>query len=253
MCRGARAWRDEEEKWKCEMKCEEFEAIGLDAERDRSLSEMERAAARAHASVCSRCAALQDSWQAARVELRALAEATAEAAAPARVEMRLRQEFRTQHGTVKTRRVAVIAAWALAAAVLLAGVVSWSNWRKSQNEEAARHLGAPKNSAEAPTQRRGAKTNGANLENDANGPQQGAAKSDSSETLVADNELDNFTPLPGGLPADADDTEIVRVRMQRGSLGALGLPVNEERAGEWIQVDLLVGNDGLPQAVRLRR
>jgi len=43
----------------------------------------------------------------------------------------------------------------------------------------------------------------------------------------------------------------VRVRMQRGALGALGLPVNEERAGEWIQVDLLVGNDGLPQAVRL--
>ena len=63
------------------MKCEEFEAIGLDAERDRSLSEMERAAARGHASVCPRCASLQDSWQAARVELRALAEATAEAAA----------------------------------------------------------------------------------------------------------------------------------------------------------------------------
>jgi len=27
--------------------------------------------------------------------------------------------------------------------------------------------------------------------------------------------------------------------------------VNEERASEWIQVDLLVGTDGLPQAVRL--
>jgi len=38
------------------MKCEEFEAIGLDAERDASLIEMERAAAREHASVCPRCA-----------------------------------------------------------------------------------------------------------------------------------------------------------------------------------------------------
>ena len=234
------------------MKCEEFEAIGLDAERDRWLSEMERAGARVHASACPRCAALQDSWQAARMELRALAEVTAEAAAPARVEMRLRQEFRTQHGTLKTRRVAVIAAWALGAAVVLAGVVSWNNW-KSQNEEAARHLGAPQNSAEAPAQNGGAKTNGGNLESDANGPQQGSAKLVSSETLVADSELDNFTPLPGVLPADADDTEIVRVRMQRGALGALGLPVNEERAGEWIQVDFLVGNDGLPQAVRLRQ
>jgi len=57
--------------------------------------------------------------------------------------------------------------------------------------------------------------------------------------------------LPGVLPADTDDTAILRVRLQRGALGALGLPVNEERASEWIQVDLLVGNDGLPQAVRL--
>jgi hypothetical protein len=50
---------------------------------------------------------------------------------------------------------------------------------------------------------------------------------------------------------ETEEASILRVRMQRGSLGALGLPVNEERAGEWIQVDLLVGNDGLPQAVRL--
>jgi hypothetical protein len=226
------------------MKCEEFDAIGLDAERDASLSELERAAAREHASACSRCAALQDSWQAARMELKGFADSTAAAETPARVEMRLRQEFRTQHGTMKTRRAAVIAAWALAAAVVLAGAVTWSSWRKSQQEEAARHLSAP-------AQNDNAKTNGANLQNTANGAQPDSANSDSAETLVADNELRNFTLLPGALPAEADDAEIVRVRMQRGALGALGLPVNEERAGEWIQVDLLVGDDGLPQAVRL--
>ena len=233
------------------MKCEEFEAIGLDAERNTSLSELGRAAAGEHAIVCSRCAALQDSWQTARVELQAFAEATVTAETPARVEMRLRQEFRVQYGATKTRRVAVMAAWALAAAALLIGAVSWGNWRKSQKEEAARHLGAPQKPAEAAAQNGSAKTSNANLENDAIGPQQGSAKSDSFETLVADNELNNFTLLPGVLPAEADDAAIVRVRMQRGALGALGLPVNEERAGEWIQVDLLVGNDGLPQAVRL--
>ena len=226
------------------MKCEEFDAIGLDTERDASLGELERSAAREHASTCSRCAALQDSWQAARVELRSFADSTAAAETPARVEMRLRQEFRTQHGTMKTRRVAVVAAWALAAAAVLAGAVSWSSWRKSQQEEAARHLAAP-------TQNDDAKTNAANLQNAANGAQLRSANSDSAETLMADNELRNFTLLPGALPAEAGDAEIVRVRMQRGALGALGLPVNEERAGEWIQVDLLVGDDGLPQAVRL--
>src|SRR5712692_10609932 len=117
------------------MTCEEFEAIGLDAERDASLSEVERAAAREHACTCSRCAALQDSWRAAGVELRAFAEDTAMAQAPARVEMRLRQEFRTQHVTLKVRRAAVVAAWALAAAAVLVGAVSWRNWRHSQREE----------------------------------------------------------------------------------------------------------------------
>jgi hypothetical protein len=72
-----------------------------------------------------------------------------------------------------------------------------------------------------------------------------------TETLVADNELSGFTLLPGAVPGDTDDAAILRVRLQRGALGALGLPVNEERAGEWIQVDLLVGDDGSPQAVRL--
>src|SRR5258708_13341284 len=103
MCRGARAWRDEgffAVPRKQEMNCEEFEAIGLDAERDAALSEEERVAAREHAGACSRCAALQDSWQAVGVELRAFAEDTAMAHAPARVEMRFRQQFRTQQMTL---------------------------------------------------------------------------------------------------------------------------------------------------------
>ena len=53
------------------------------------------------------------------------------------------------------------------------------------------------------------------------------------------------------MPQETGDAAVVRVRLQRGALGALGLPVNEERASEWIQVDLFVGQDGQPQAVRL--
>jgi hypothetical protein len=217
------------------MKCEEFEAIGLDAERDASVSEAEWAAAREHASTCSRCAALQDSWQVARLEMVALAEDTDLAQAPARVEMRLRQEFRTRHRTLKVRRAAVIATWALASAAVLVGAVSWRDWRISQREAAAKHA----NSVQI--------ANAAAENHESLSPDSAA----SADSLVADNEINDFTLLPGALPADTDDAAIVRVRMQRSTLGALGLPVNEERAGEWIQVDLLVGNDGLPQAVRL--
>ena len=231
------------------MTCEEFEAMGLDAERDASLSAADRAAANEHAGSCSRCAALQDSWQAAGVELRAFAEDTAMAQTPARVEMRLRQEFRTRHVTLKVRRTAVVAAWALAAAAVLVGAVSWINWRKGNSSEAVNQLKS------TPSVTNSAGSNANSVPNPA-APLQGAAAvqqpdSSESETLMADNELNDFTMFPGTLPADTADAAILRVRMQRGSLGALGLPVNEERAGEWIQVDLLVGNDGLPQAVRL--
>jgi hypothetical protein len=217
------------------MKCEEFEAIGLDADRDASLSEAERGAAREHVNSCSRCAALQDSWLAARMELRSLADATSQHQAPARVEMRLRQEFWTQHHTVKTRRAAVIAGWALAAAAVVVGAVSWINWRAGQ------HPGVTSNPASlTASDRGGAKQQAQDQNLDAN-----------SETLLADNELGDFTLLPGVLASDTDDAAIMSVRMQRSALGALGLPVSEENAGDWIQVDLLVGIDGLPQAVRL--
>jgi hypothetical protein len=238
---------------KLEMKCEEFEAIGVDAERDATLSETERAAAREHAGTCSRCAALQDSWQAAGVELRAFAEDTALAQAPARVEMRLRQEFRTQHVTLRVRRTAVAAAWALAAAAVLIGAVSWLNWRHGQQEQTANHLNSAPAASKFPGNNSVA---GAIHETPAEVPngmrQRSSAGAAGSETLVADNELSGFTFLPGAFAADTDEGEILRVRMQRGALGALGLPVNEERASEWIQVDLLVGDDGLPQAVRCR-
>jgi hypothetical protein len=210
------------------MNCEQVEAIVLDLDRVDGPESLERAAALAHLSHCSRCAALQESWQAAREELRALGEDTLEARAPARVEMRLRQEFRTRHRTMVARRAGLVAAWALAAAAVLVGTVSWWNWRQARQAEAAKYN-------EAQTALAASNANMAGHDSGASGAE------DSGE----------FTPVPGAVADETEEASILRVRMQRGSLGALGLPVNEERAGEWIQVDLLVGNDGLPQGVRL--
>ena len=212
------------------MTCDEFEAIGWDAQSNASLTDVQRAAAAGHVVSCTRCAALGDSWEATRLELRSLAQATTTAEAPARVEMRLRQQFRAQYHTPKARRTAVVTAWVLAAAAVLVGAASWVNWRTNQN----RVIALPPDRGVA-----GDRSVGQSFRAD-------------PQTFMADSELSDFTLLPGILPADMDDAAIFRVRMQRGALGALGLPVNEDRANEWIQVDLLVGNDGLPEAVRLR-
>jgi len=141
--------------------------------------------------------------------------------------------------TLKVKRTAVVAAWALAAAALLVITVSWKNWRKTGPEQAANQTNPSL---------KGAATNP--VTSGLSAADEQPDRTD-SETLMADSELSDFTLLPSALSADTADAAILRVRLQRGSLGSLGLPVNEERAAEWIQVDLLVGNDGLPQAVRL--
>ena len=212
------------------MTCEEFELASLDLE---TLQEGDpvQSAAREHLRSCPRCAMLHENWQTLRVDLHAVGAETREAAAPAQVEMRLRQEFRTRHKTVKARRAAVFVGWTLAAAAAVLAAVSWVSWR---HEYGKRDTITAVNSAQNP-----------------NINQTKPAGPELGETTVASNDAGDFTLLPGSLPGMLEDATVVRVQMQRGALGALGLTVNEERASDLIQVDLLVGDDGQPQAVRL--
>jgi hypothetical protein len=217
------------------MKCEEFEAIGLErsgaptSELDAAL----RDAAAEHSASCANCAALQQSWQEARVALQSLREETRDAETPHRVEMRLQNEFAMRHRAIRRRTTAIFAAWALATAAVLFAGVTWWNWRLTQQGSVSAKNDVKTNTllpfvTPAP-----------------------ANDTPEEPTLIADNEAGDFTLLPGSLPQETDDSAIVRVGMQRGALSALGLPVNEERVNDWIQVDLLVGQDGLPKAVRL--
>ena len=222
------------------MNCEQFELAVLDLDRKGGGSALERAAALAHLNTCSPCAALQESWKAAREELRALGEATLEAQTPARVEMRLLQEFREQHRRVTARR-AGMAAWTLAAAAVVVGAIGWIHWQKTRNGE------IPNRKATTPAVPK--KDSPVHAQKDASNAS-GQLKNVETSIASEDNRSD-FTPLPGMLLAETDQAAILRVRMQRGTLGQLGFPVNEENASEWIQVDLMVGDDGAPQAVRL--
>ena len=214
------------------MSCEQAEALVLDLDRADAIQPEERAAALAHVSRCSQCAALQESWESAKEELRSLAAETRKADTPERVKTRLLLEFRTQHRKAAAKRMGFIAAWVLAgAAATVMAVGLWNVERSGRLKNAEQNLSAAHNGG-----------------NGTNSAAQVQGTGDVAAELTND---DDFTPLPGALLNDADDSAIVRVRMQRSSLGALGFPVNEQRASEWIQVDLLVGNDGLPQAVRL--
>jgi hypothetical protein len=224
-------------------KCDEFEVLGLDSQSDPSLSEDRRRQVADHALVCEKCAALRDSWKAAKSELSALGEYTAGLNAPLRVEARLLQQFRLKHQFRKERKSVKFAVWALAAAALLLCTVSWWDWQHARHSALADIANFDGSSIAAGT---AAESGGANV-----AAGSASATDDTSEMLLADNDTGEFTQLPGSSAQETEDAAIVRVGMQRGSLAALGLPVNEERASDWIQVDLLVASDGSPQAVRL--
>jgi len=156
------------------------------------------------------------------------AEATETAQAPARVQMRLLQELRAQKQPHELyRRAGLISSWGLAAAALIVVGITWQNWR---------------NSVQHPPQIKSGSTLNASSSN----PSEQAA-------LVADEDNGAFTPLPGALPVASDSDSIYQVRMQRASLSALGLPVSGESAADWVNVDLLVSDDGTPQGVRLHQ
>lgn len=215
------------------MTCEEFAMAGLNLDSS-SPDDPRQLAAREHMRNCPHCAALQENWRALRADLHLLGQETSEAEAPARVEMRLRQDFRTKHKTMKTKRAAVAATWALAAAAVLLVAVSWVHWRQQKDIAAQHPLGT-----NITTPQLGQK------------PQTPVVDPALGEIVVASNDSGDFTLLPGTVPSPTEDATVVRVEMQRAALGALGLTVNEEHAGDLIQVDLLLGDDGQPQAVRL--
>jgi hypothetical protein len=225
------------------MNCEEFEIVGLDFECEGCGDEEGAQRALQHARLCAKCAALQSSWSVARLELAALGAAVRDVAVPARVETRVLQQFRLKHQSRRDRRTIKMAMWALAAAAVIVftmGVWSLHQWRLRSIAKTM-----PPSSLQG-----GASATPATLAASADG-----AAADSSETLSASNISGNgegdFTQLPGATFSGADDGTIVRLGMQRASLAGLGLPVNEEAAGDWIQVDVLVADDGSPQAVRL--
>jgi len=218
------------------MRCEEFEIAGLDLGGIVGSTAREEEA-REHLRECPRCAALHENWQLLRDDLHAIGAETSDAEASGRVELRLRQEFRNQHGTTKIRRAAVITSWALAAAALLAVAVTWTDWQQTKRRAFPVSSGV----ATAGSRKIAPQTKAAAID----------ATAAADETLLASNDSEEFTLLPSDVPGMSEDGTVVQVRMQRGALGALGLAVNEESAADWIQVDLLVSEDGQPEAVRL--
>jgi hypothetical protein len=185
----------------------------------------------AHLESCSDCAALFQQRRRLEAGLKQIATTQGGWSAPPRVEAALLEEFRAQSRSqvvpaipraprplwIRHRLSALAAAGALAAALALLLI------------SPLRH---PAHIA--------------------------AGSAALSQVVEADDDSasDNgFVPLPyfasAGEIANASEDDVVRVEMPRSALVNLGVPVNDDANSGTVEAELLLGEGGVPQAVRV--
>ena len=226
------------------MNCFQFEEVFHDLDRPGTESFALREIALAHAESCSRCGQLLTEAESLDLALHALSARKNGERAPARLEEVLREEFRRGTAASSRRRVRrQIAALATAAAALLALGLS------------LRHLGkTTAGSGKGAQATSMASGNGANVATaSAPGAGSGSSEVTPAESQATDSDAETaFVPLPYADDSmTTDGGAIVRVVLSRPALASLGLPVTDMAATDRIPADIIVSEDGAPQAIRL--
>jgi hypothetical protein len=172
--------------------------------------------------------------------LRALAVQEGDRQAPSRVEALLMAEFRRERAARSRRRIRwQIAALGTAAALILGIGIS------------LHHRALPdSNGGLAPAIAAGSTSNPGNT----------AASASSQQSLSSDADLNAgdseyataFVPLPyADDPTAANGGTVVRVVLSRSALASFGLPVTDMGETDRIPADIVLSEDGAPQAIRL--
>jgi hypothetical protein len=203
------------------MNCQDFRNTLPDFPRQDS-------EAAAHVGECAPCAALLDDERALAAGLRALAADRVRVKTPGRIEGRLLAEFRGQNGFVAlppARRWWVpVTSW-LAAATLL----TTAAFMLAVRGRAPGGSAAPDAAAEL-----------AGID--------WAASLSLDEGAVTASDFIALPNAPGISPSE--DVNLVRVEAPRSAMIAFGYPVPADRASEIVQVDVVLGSDGLARAIR---
>lgn len=226
--------------------CVQFGEMLPDFDRPGTLGAERSEEALAHAESCAPCATLMMEAESLNYGLRRLAETAVGSEAPARVEDALLHEFRRAKAVKsrsKLRRDLVVLA--IAALVLLA--VGLGLYRHPWNTVSKQQLPAVAQNA-TPS---GVDASAASAENSANNGTEPSATE--SLTEPSDNEYATaFVPLPyADDPSETQGGAVVRVDLPRASLVSMGIPVAGLNAGDHVVADLMLSEDGTPQAIRL--
>ena len=223
------------------MDCARFEKIVYDLDRPGTEGYALRESALAHAESCGRCAQLMTDTESLDAALRTLAGREGEQEAPARVGAALIEEFRRRNTASSRRRVQwQIAALSAAAVLLLALGLSMHYWPTRDSG-----MGPVAN---VPTQMPPTRA-----VSPITAPADSRQQNEASAGQTDDSEYaTDFMPLPYADDQTAvDGGMVVRVVLSRPALASLGVPITDPGATDQIPVDLLLSQDGAPQAIRL--
>ena len=228
------------------MNCRECETLLVEAARSRLVGTgtggTDVTAALEHAAACPSCAERLADERSLQAELRGLAAAESQRIPTPGCEAILMAAYRTERGReVHTRRwmFAVSGAMAASLFVLLGAALVLS----SESSQLVKAMSSRFGSLSAGN--RGASAQQPSMLPD--NVSDGSASADQEEVS------DFVAFYPGADVSSLDSGALVRVRMPSSALGAFGLPVAQGSDDQWVSADLLVDEDGSPQAIRLVR
>jgi len=173
--------------------------------------------------------------------LRALAEADATAEASPEIEVQLRKKFRSRKRRRAWRGITLWALWApLAAAAAIVLLFVFVNRKPAT----APVNPVPSDTAAAPSLEQAVPPQPASPPTIMQMRKSGAARPPQPEEIVTD-----FFPLMDPAPP-FERGKILRVELPASAMEMVGLPVHAEHLTDSVQADVLVGEEGLPRAIR---
>ena len=229
------------------MDCAQFKEIYHELDRPGTSGYRFRERALSHAEACARCGALLTEGEALDFALRNLAQGSARWGASPRIEANLLRELRQVKLAGSRQRIrkqfAILGA---AAAVLLALGIGVHQRITSVARTTSLEADNSTGSLAAGT------TTDAVADVSA-APGESTAAAGASVIQADENEYaEEFVPVPyADDPAALEGGAIVRVTLPRSALASFGLPITESEGTDRVSADLIVSQDGTPQAIRL--
>ena len=217
------------------MDCGRFEEVQNDLDRPGTPGLALREAALVHAETCGRCAQLMTDHEALDFALQSLGVRDADVLAPPRVEAALLQQLRRQKAVAARKEPWWIALLGAAAVAVLVLGLSVRHTRLGRFKTDGGN-GATAHSTLGLSSR--------------GGPPQGTEVAENVSSDLQDATA--FVSLPYAAdPATLEGGTVVRVELSRSALASMGMPVADVGATDRIPADIMLSEDGAPQAIRL--